>query len=101
MGVEYDIRLSEKEITDLETNVLRGILRANEQDGSKKSIDLFLIYSHQDRDEMQIIGFPKGYLGNADHLWITLFNYDYDKLTKTGYCGDRINNSIRIFIQKS
>ncbi len=98
MAVEFEIKLTREEINKLETQVLSGILNHNEHDGTKREIQFFLIYSHQNSDEMLINSFPKRYLGDADKLWFTIFNYDYQKLKETGYCGDRIDNSIRINI---
>ena len=98
MSVEFDIQLTKEEIEELETQVLQGILNHNEHDGLKRKIPFFLIYSHQEQDQMLINGHPRGYLGDANQLWITIFDYHYEKLKETGYCGDRIQSAIRINI---
>ena len=94
MGVEFEIRLTKEEISKLEVQTLQGVFNHNEYEDTKRKIPFSLIYSHQNQDQMLINSWPKEYLGNADSICITLFNYDYEKLKGTGYCGDRISNAI-------
>ena len=99
-GVEFAIQLTREDINTLESQVLKGFFNHAEDDRLNREIPFFLIYSHQDQDQMLIRGLPRGYLGSADKIFITLFDYHYTGLKETGYCGDRISSAIKVIISE-
>jgi len=98
-GIEFYIKITQKEFVQLDTKKLGGIFHFMEESPKvDRQIPFTFERSKRYTQEIIVKSMPNGYMGNAEKIKLTIDDSHYQRLKETSKTMDRFDDIGKVYI---